>query len=400
MKLSTSPKKRKFSFGQGATAALLLFVLGGNIFYLGYNTYEKEVVVENKDAIERVSTIKNILETNYLHSDKLEEGQMIDGALKGMTESLGDPYTYYITSREYEDMQTSITGMFGGIGISVKESTAEGIQIGDVKSNFSGALAGLEENDIIIAVDGKEIKDMPVTEAVGLIRGTAGTKVVLTIKREGIKDPITVPVIREVIELDNLESKMLVNNIGYISFQRFSEGVSTEFVEAYGDLKQKGAEKFVLDLRNNGGGLVTEAVSILSYFFEEETELVHVKSKNFSYPILAEDSHLNIKEDFVVLTNNGSASASEILVSALKDHKRAEIIGTNTFGKGLIQKTIPVDNESGLVVTVSEYITIKDEKIHGLGIKPTIEEKATPEDLLKGIDSQLEKSIDYLSQNK
>lgn len=395
------PHKKNRFIGQGAIIVLLLFVLLGNVFYAGYRSYEifsLNTPLE-RQGFQKLALIQNILDENYLYSEDVPLEQKFDGAATGLASSMGDPYTRYISNREYEDFKIQTEGSFGGIGVSLNtEENKNGIIIAEVSEGFSAAKAGLKENDIIIEVDGKTIKGMEMSDALALIRGEIGTDVTLKVKREGVEKPITVILQRKKVELPNISQQMLEKNTGYIHMARFSQDSVEQFEDTYKDLLKQGADSLIIDLRGNPGGLVTEAVKLTSHFLPANEDVVIVKSKDYSSPLKTEKTDFKVEVPTVIITDNTSASAAEIFAGAMKSHGKATIVGERTFGKGLIQRSITIDEHSALVVTVSEYLTPKNEQINHKGIAPDIEVSQNPEDYLKGIDTQLQKSIEYLEK--
>lgn len=397
------PVKKQFSLGQGAIIALLLFILFGNVFFMGYRAYEVFTLnnPSQEKGFEKLAIIQSTLDKHYLYSEEVPYEQMFDGAAAGLAGSLGDPYTRYISEREYEEFKIMTEGNFGGIGVSLTTNTSsKGLVISNVNKGQVAAIAGLKPNDVIVEVDGEAIEGMNMEDAVALIRGDIGSNVNLKVMREGEEEPISVMVQRQKVELPNISDRLIDGKYGYIHLSRFSRDTTTQFDETYHKLQKDGMEALILDLRGNPGGLLTEATDLAARFIGAKEDVVLVKNKNFSTPQTTGDTPYEIDVPVVVITDQQSASASEILAGSLQSHKKAKIIGFQTYGKGLIQNTYKVDDESALVITVSEYLTIDEEPINGVGITPDIQVINSPEELLKGIDSQLQKSIEYLQEQK
>lgn len=399
-KFSFPPNKNGITTGQGVIISLLVTILLGNVFYLGYNTYEKQLLEneDNKKGLEKLALIEEILDKNYLYSEDVSKEQAFDGAAHGLASSMGDPYTRYVSEREYEEFTTLTSGSFGGIGVTVQQTdTSQGLIISDVTQGFSAEEAGLKKDDIIIEVDNQPVNEMELSDAIGLIRGQIGTSVTLKVKTtEGeIK---TVILNRQPVELPNVSGTMLDDEVGYIKMDRFSENSVLDVLKHYEELKNP--KSLIIDIRNNTGGLVTEAVKFTSLFKEEGETVVQVKGKNHTTTLKTEKSDTLIEIPVVLLVNEGSASASEILAGSIQGLDNVTIIGNKTYGKGLIQKSVPVDNESALIITVSEYLTPEGEQINGKGITPDIVISQSPEDILKGIDSALAKSLEYLKEKE
>lgn len=392
--------KEKVGFygkSQGIVIFLLVLILFANSFYLGFRYYEISTLKsDDKNLhIQKIAVIKKLLEENYLFSDKVSPDKMFDGAIDGMVYSMGDPYTRYVSYRDYENFKIETEGRFGGIGVTVDTSNSEkGIKIVSTMDGQGAQLAGIKPDDTITAVDGKPISGMAVEDAVALIRGEIGTNVKLTIERDG--EIMEVLVERKSVELPAIQHYMLENNIGVIRYNNFTRVSVEQFNKAYRELKEKGLKYLILDLRNNTGGLVESSVEIASRFMEENKKVVEIENKKYATTINSVKTEYKVDVPTIVLVNENTASASEILTAALKDYKLATVIGTQTYGKGLVQETIPIDDKSAIIVTVSQYLTPNGENIQANGIKPDIEVEISSEDLLKGIDTQLNKAIEYI----
>jgi len=392
--------KEKVGFygkSQGIVIFLLVLILFANSFYLGFRYYEISTLKsDDKNLhIQKIAVIKKLLEENYLFSDKVSPDKMFDGAIDGMVYSMGDPYTRYVSYRDYENFKIETEGRFGGIGVTVDTSNSEkGIKIVSTMDGQGAQLAGIKPDDTITAVDGKPISGMAVEDAVALIRGEIGTNVKLTIERDG--EIMEVLVERKSVELPAIQHYMLENNIGVIRYNNFTRVSVEQFDKAYKELKEKGLKYLILDLRNNTGGLVESSVEIASRFMEENKKVVEIENKKYATTINSVKTEYKVDVPTIVLVNENTASASEILTAALKDYKLATVIGTQTYGKGLVQETIPIDDKSAIIVTVSQYLTPNGENIQANGIKPDIEVEISSEDLLKGIDTQLNKAIEYI----
>lgn len=392
--------KEKVGFygkSQGIVIFLLVLILFANSFYLGFRYYEISTLKsDDKNLhIQKIAVIKKLLEENYLFSDKVSPDKMFDGAIDGMVYSMGDPYTRYVSYRDYENFKIETEGRFGGIGVTVDTSNSEkGIKIVSTMDGQGAQLAGIKPDDTITAVDGKPISGMAVEDAVALIRGEIGTNVKLTIERDG--EIMEVLVERKSVELPAIQHYMLENNIGVIRYNNFTRVSVEQFDKAYRELKEKGLKYLILDLRNNTGGLIESSVEIASRFMEENKKVVEIENKKYATTINSVKTEYKVDVPTIVLVNENTASASEILTAALKDYKLATVIGTQTYGKGLVQETIPIDDKSAIIVTVSQYLTPNGENIQANGIKPDIEVEISSEDLLKGIDTQLNKAIEYI----
>jgi len=294
---------------------------------------------------------------------------LIEGAYRGIFESL-DEHSVYFDEEEYKAFSESTEGSFGGIGISV---TKEGkyIEVISPIKDTPGARANIKSGDKIIKVDGEDITSWDLHEAVDVMRGNPGSKVILTINRnEKIFD---VEITREIIEIVAVEWEVLDNNIGYLQIKQFSDDVAADTKEALFNLKARNVDSLIIDLRNNPGGYLDEVVEIADYLIDAGKDIVHVdyqSQEDRSY--ISENPDL-FKGDIVVLVNEGSASASEILTGAIKDNDEGTIVGTTTYGKGTVQTVIRLATGGGMKVTVAEYMTANKSHIHGKGIEPDIE---------------------------
>lgn len=382
---------------QGIVIFLLMLILFANSFYLGFRYYEISTLRSEDRSlqVQKIAVIKKLLEDNYLFSEKVSPEKMFDGAIDGMVYSMGDPYTRYVSYREYENFRIETEGRFGGIGVTVDTNkNNKGIKIVSTMEGQGAELAGIKPDDTITAVDGKPINGMAVEDAIALIRGEIGTNVILTIERDG--ELIEVIVERQSVELPAIQHFMLEDNIGVIRYNNFTRVSVDQFDKAYKKLEKKGLKYLILDLRDNPGGLVESSVEIASRFMEEDLKVVEIENKKFATSINSVKTEYKIDVPTIILVNERTASASEILAAALKDYELATIIGTQTYGKGLVQETIPIDDKSALIVTVSQYLTPNGNNIQTNGIVPDIEVEIDSEDLLKGIDTQLNTALEHI----
>ncbi|MFW5855737.1 MAG: S41 family peptidase [Bacillota bacterium] len=330
---------------------------------------------------------------NY-HVDEFDMETLLRGAIKGMLNEV-DSFSSYMTPREYEEMQTELEGRFGGIGIRITSRNDQLTIISPIKGT-PGEEVGLQAEDIITHIDGEPTEEMTQEEAVDRMRGEPGTEVELTIYREGEQEPLDFEITRDDIEIPYVESEMLEGNIAHISVLEFGENVGEKVEKEIASLEEEGAEKIILDLRSNPGGLLEEAVSVASNFFDEG-RVVSVKQRQ------GEDEILRVSDDIdsvdmplVVLINRGSASASEIVAGAIKDRERGILIGDRTFGKGTVQRVIPLEDESAVRLTIARYYTPADNQIkEDEGIEPDIK---IEHGLESEEDKQLQKAIEILKE--
>ena len=371
-------------------------------YYFGirplYAGIEKEEYSENSNEnIEKISTniktFRQMIDRFYI--GEVDEKNMLEETLKGYVNGLGDEYSSYMTADEWEEFQSDALGNYVRIGNYMSTDKNGNVVNVSPKKGTPAETTGLKSEDIIVEVDGETVIGEDIETVSSKIKGEPGSKVKLTVVRgEEYKE---FEVERKEIKVYHVESKMLENNIGYLELITFDEGCAEEFKKAYEELKSKGAKKLIIDLRFNTGGLVDEALEILNMIVpKDENVLITVDSKgNKEYTkAMGEDI---IDEEIVVLVNEYSASASEIMVGALKDHKLAQVVGTKTYGKGVIQNVYMLNDGSALKLTVNEYYTPNETKINKVGIEPDIVVEIKEEDKE---DMQLKKAVELLSAEK
>lgn len=342
-----------------------------------------------------LASIRTILEDEYI--GELDDEQMLEMAIKGYVAGVGDQYTVYYTPEEMSDQYDTAMGNYVGIGIYMVVNYEEGtITVVEPMEGSPAAEAGLKEGDIITKVEGEEVTPENVAEMSDKIKGEEGTNVKLEVKR--VDETIEVEVARKRIEVSHIESRMLENNIAYIQISDFDGGAAKEFKENYNNLKEQGATSLIIDIRDNGGGVVDEAIDILEMICDKGSTLLIETDKKGNEKITESKENPIIDMPIVVLVNGGSASASEIMAGALKDNNKATIIGTQTFGKGVIQTLMRLSDGSGLKVTTEEYCTPNRSKINKVGIEPdiTVELPNDIEELTDENDTQLQRAIEEL----
>ena len=303
------------------------------------------------------------------YANKIQTEDDAKVAIDSMIASLNEPYTRFMNKKEFEELTTSIVSKIYGIGVNIY-SNAGKIEIFNVLQSTPADLVGVKQGDIIVAVDGKDTNGMNVAEVANLVRGPENSVVELTLLRDGKK--IIKKIKRKEIKIKNVKSSVLDNHIGYIQIVSFMGGTTpNEFVEALENTKN--TDSLILDLRGNTGGLLDNAVFIANMFIPKG-EIVEIIYRNgYKKSINANPDQKLLNKPIVVLVNGASASASEILSGALKDYKKAKLVGKKTFGKGLVQKVVPMPNKTGLNVTIARYLTPNGTDINKLGIKPDIE---------------------------
>ena len=297
----------------------------------------------------------------------------MDAAINGLLQSL-DPYSAYMTPESFEGMQTETSGKFGGLGIEV------GMESGVIKvispiDNTPASKAGLKAGDYIVKIDGEQVQGKSLMDAVDLMRGLVGSSIEITVRRRGVKKALIFNITREIIQVQSVKSELIDNNIGYIRLTSFNENSSDQIKEKVKELnKNNNLKGYILDLRNNPGGLLSQAIKI-SDFFLENGEIVSTKSRTISEnrKWFAKKGDITGGKTLIVLINYGSASASEIVAGALKDHKRAIILGENSYGKGSVQSIIPLKNRGAIRLTIAKYYLPSGKSISEVGVTPDIE---------------------------
>lgn len=346
-------------------------------------------VVKPLESYKPVLDVMNLIESRGLA--KKTHDELVQGAIEGMIKTLDDPFTYYLPPDEYNIMQMRNEGYFGGIGIEVGV-TKDGLTVIAPIEGTPAAKAGLKSKDVIIGINGKSAEKMTLIDAVKLIRGKQGTTVQIEILRNG-KEKKQYTIVRGRIPIETVRGKMLDKKIGYLRISNFSETSSDEFAKVYGNLKKQNMRALIIDLRNNPGGTLSSAVGI-SQQIVPKGKILTVKYRTGEEMVYTSD--LTDKTvPIVVLVNDGSASASEILTGALQDTKAATVVGTKSFGKGLVQSVYSLSNQAGIALTVAEYVTPKGRHINHIGIQPDIYIEL-PDTATR--DVQLDKAIQVLNE--
>jgi len=372
----------------------IIFILIATIFLF------QKSFSENDNIYDKIDIFGEVLEKiNKEYVDDVDPSKSMDAAINGLLQSL-DPYSAYMTPESFKSMQTETSGEFGGLGIEV------GMEAGVVKvispiDDTPASKAGLKAGDYIVKIEGTQVQGKTLTEAVELMRGPVGSSLEITVRRKGKKKAIIFNITREIIKVQSVKSKILNDSVGYIRLTSFNENSSQQIKKVISKFnKNKNLNSFILDLRNNPGGLLSQAIKI-SDFFLENGEIVSTKSRRASEnrKWFAKKGDLIDGKSMIVLINYGSASASEIVAGALKDHKRAIIIGENSYGKGSVQSIIPLKNKGAIRLTISKYYLPSGKSISEIGITPDIEveESAGNFKINTDTDNQLNFAIKLLN---
>ncbi|MDK2982169.1 MAG: carboxyl-terminal processing protease [Chloroflexota bacterium] len=340
-----------------------------------------------------------IVHDQYLEQP-VDDTLLMQGAIKGMMDSLGDPFTGYMDPEEYRQQNTPLQGEYTGIGAYVDTSGDALVFISPMPDSPAEA-AGIQPGDTVIKIEGEDMHGVEPDLVLQRILGPEGTTVVITVEREGEAEPLEFTIERAVIAIPTVDQTMLEDQVGYIRLYSFSSNSADEFDSALTGLLDEGAQSLIVDLRSNSGGFVDTAVDIISDFLEKDATILIEEwgdgSRN-EYTARGDPQALDIP--MVVLVDAGTASASEIMAGALQDYGRATLIGTTTYGKGLIQNWIPLVDDSGAVrVTIARWLTPKEQQIQGNGLTPDITVEFTEEDIQAQNDVQLNAALEYLQNN-
>ena len=340
-----------------------------HIFY-----FNKLAISAEIDIYKKIDLFGEVLEKiNKEYVDEIDQSESMDSAINGLLQSL-DPYSAYMSPKIFEEMQTETSGEFGGLGIEVSMEAGV-VKVISPIDDTPASKAGLKAGDYIVKIDNIQVQGKSLSEAVDLMRGPVGSGIELTVRRRGEKKALTFQIVREVIQVQSVKSDVLDENIGYLRLTSFNDNSSDQIEKQIKKLKKdKKINAFILDLRNNPGGLLSQAIKI-SDFFLENGEIVSTKSrtKSENRKWFAKKGDITGGKTLLVLINYGSASASEIVAGALKDHKRAIILGENSFGKGSVQSIIPLKNRGAIRLTVAKYYLPSGKSISEVGVKPDIE---------------------------
>jgi len=365
----------------GFTMALLIISGGGR--------HEVTAVEDSYERLKVFTEVLSLIQANYV--DETKPRDLIYGGIKGMLETL-DPHSSFLPPDIFKEMQVETQGSFGGLGIEITVKDRQLTVVTPIEGTPADR-AGLHPGDRIVKIDGNPTKDMTLIEAVKKLRGPKGTSVTLTILREESPGPFELTLVREVIEVKSVRAKDLGDGIAYIRIASFQERTGKDLLKAIEQFQKNGITALVLDLRNDPGGLLNQAVQVSDLFLDKGQLIVYTEGriKNQDLRFSAEHGAQIPKVPMVVLVNGGSASASEIVAGAMQDWKRALVLGTKTFGKGSVQTVIPLSDGSGLRLTTAKYYTPKGRSIHGTGIVPDIVVEAPRPSVAKGQGGQVEK---------
>ena len=381
-------------------AAVILSIIFSFLIGLemGMN-YDKpnEVVIQKQDLkLDHLNEVWDSINEKYFNKNDIESDLAENYAIKGVVSSLNDPYSIYLTKDEFTEFSQSLDSEIHGIGAAVTKQDGF-IMIESPLKESPAIKAGLVAKDKIIAINGESTEGLTVTDAVMKIRGRKGTSVTLTIYREEAEEPFDVTIIRDEIKLESVSYKELEENIAYIAINQFSDDTLKEFYQASLDALLTDSKGLILDLRFNGGGYLQIAQNLISYFIGPEKVALQVLDANNNANTKVTNSKAIFKDiPLVILVNQGSASASEIVAGSLQDYKKAILVGNQTYGKGTIQQLLEFSNGSSLKLTIAKWLTANGRDIDEIGLTPDFEISITETDILNNLDSQLEKAKEII----
>ncbi|MBD1153456.1 S41 family peptidase [Pelagibacterales bacterium SAG-MED24] len=370
------------------------------IFFLNSFVFISSSISNENDIYKKIDLFGEVLEKiNEEYVDEIDQSESMDSAINGLLQSL-DPYSAYMSPEIFNEMQTETSGEFGGLGIEVSMESGV-VKIISPIDDTPASRAGLKAGDFIVKIEDTQVQGKSLSEAVDLMRGPVGSSIELTVRRIGKKKALTFNIVREIIEIQSVKSDILKNDIGYIRLTSFNENSAEQIESKIKSLeKNQKINSYILDLRNNPGGLLSQAITI-SDFFLDNGEIVSTKSRTPSEnrKWFAKKGDITNGKTLIVLINYGSASASEIVAGALKNHKRAIILGENSFGKGSVQSIIPLKNKGAIRLTVAKYYLPSGESISEVGISPDIEVYEDSEEfrIKTESDNQLNYAIELLN---
>ena len=373
------------------------------LFFLIYIcfVFKNLVLATNEEDIyQKIDLFSEVLDKiNKEYVEEVNQSDAMDAAINGVLQSL-DPYSGYMSPEMFEDMQTETSGEFGGLGIEVSMEAGV-VKVISPIDNSPASKVGIKAGDYIVKVNEIQVQGKSLTEAVQLMRGPVGSDIEITVRRRGVKKAIIFNITRDIIKVESVKSRIIDNNVGYLRLTSFNENSSDQFKIKIKKMKKNSKIKnYIIDLRNNPGGLLSQAIKITDFFLENG-EIVATKSRKFTEnrKWFAKKGDLTDGGILVVLINYGSASASEIVAGALQDHKRAILVGENTYGKGSVQSIIPLNNNGAIRLTVSKYYLPSGKSISEVGVKPDIEIAESSDEfrINTKTDNQLEFAIKLIN---
>ena len=383
-----------------ATGVLVTVIVAGGAKIAG--DFLNTGVLSDDSRVQKLEYLEKMIDQDYL--GEKDEDQLAEGMYAGLIYGLGDVYSRYYTAEEYEQETSSTDGSYVGIGISMEANKEGGVKIAECYEGGPGEIAGLEEGDVISAVDGEDITEMDTSEVASLIRDSGKDQVTLTIHREDEEKPIEITVEIRDVELHSVFGEMLDDETGYIHISEFTGVTPDQYLETFQSLEDQGMQKLVIDLRDNPGGLLDSVCNILNHVLPEGL-IVYTEDKYGNRTEETSDGKDPLEIPLAVLVNENSASASEIFAGAVKDYGIGTIVGTTTYGKGVVQSVRQLADGSAVKLTVSNYFTPKGNNINKVGIQPNVEVKLSTEllnkkDITHEEDNQLQEALKVLNDNE
>ncbi len=383
----------------GVTGAVVLFVavLGIRNFFTGTipGSDLGASGTSAKSVEKKLDVIDNLIEEYYLYEDDIDGDALVEGLYSGYTEALGDPYTEYYDEEETKALFESTSGEFTGIGVTMSQGTDGTITVTNIYKDSPADKAGLQVNDVLLEVDGKNIQGEDLNTVVSYVKGEKGTEVTLTVLRDG--EEVEATAVRDTIEVQTVEYRMMDDQIGYISVSEFDDVTYDQFKTALDDLEGQKMQALVIDLRNNPGGNVETVTDMLKLLLPEGP-IISIKDKNGNTEEMTCDGENEFTKPLAVLVNGYSASASEIFSGAVQDYGTGTIVGTTTYGKGVVQQLISLGDGTCLKVTIAEYYTPSGRSINGVGVTPDVEVEYQYDQNNPEADNQLDKAVEVLGQ--
>lgn len=391
--------KDKKSFWQGALCGALAILLVAVLAACGL----KEKASGNGEAVastteKKIAELKELIDQKFL--GEVDEKELEEGIYKGYISGLNDPYSVYYDEEETKALYESTEGEYSGIGAVLSQNMDTGvITLVQIYKDSPAMKAGLQDNDILYKVEGKEVTGEDLTEVVSKIKGEKGTDVELTVLRGEDSEEITVAVTRDKIQAQTVEYKMLDDNIGYIAVSEFDVVTYDQYAEALEDLKEQGMNGLIVDLRNNPGGSLTTVCDMLDLMLPEGL-IVYTEDKDGNRSEMKSDEEHQFNQPLAVLVNGNSASASEIYSGAIQDYGIGKIVGTQTYGKGVVQQIFDLDDGTCVKLTIAEYFTPNGRNINGKGITPDVEVEYERDDNNPDADNQLDCAIEVIQSEQ
>ena len=382
------------------TGVLCTALVGTGIFGGRYVLSNKDHAV-NQESVQKAKAIESLIDKYYL--DEIDNDELESYLYKGLMAGLGDPYSTYYTAEEYKELTEDTEGVYRGIGVTMQKDVSTGaVTVVKCFEGAPGAEAGLQPQDQLVKVNGEDITDKELSEVVKMIKTSESDTVTLTILREGESDYREVEVTLDTVEAPMVEHEMLDDKIGYITINQFAETTASQYETALEDLNNQGMERLIVDVRDNPGGLLTSVCDVLDSMLPEEL-LVYTEDKNGKKSEYNATGTDQFDKPMVVLVNGNSASAAEIFSGALQDYKVAKLVGTTTFGKGIVQQIFNLSDGSAVKMTISKYYTPSGRCIHGTGLEPDVEVDLPDElknqvSIDKSEDTQLQKAIETVKE--